>query len=248
MSFFNKKKQSVSNNNSGTVSPRNAAMLILVVAALGLAIAPAIGGIARSAAAEPLNSQQSIIAQDAVGNVGGGNEPGENQGNDNGGGGGCPPGVQCLIQGNVGATKQFSLDISATGKVSGKNALATAHIEGIVDIDTKKGTIIRVQEGSTSGTAEIKDSQGNTAATYDLSKITLQASGAKLTVNAPFTDQDGDKGKLAASLFTKNKIDANSATITFDGNSNQLSIKYDPPVTQQFVATGKNVEGELNLT
>ena len=248
MSFFNKKKKSVSSNSSGTISPRNAAMLILVVAALGLAIAPAIGGMARSAAAaEPLNSQQSIIAQDAVGNIGGGNEPGGDQGNDNGGGG-CPPGAQCLIQGNVGATKQFTLDINAPGNVSGSNANAFVHIEGVVDIDSKKGTIIRVQEGSVSGNAEIKDNKGNTAATYDLSNISLKASGAKLTVNADFTDQDGDKGKLAASLFTENKINANSATITFNGNSNHLSLKYNPPVTQQFVATGKNVEGELALT
>lgn len=248
MSFFNKKKKSVGgSNNSGTISPRNAAMFILVVAALGLALVPSISSMARTAAAqEPLNSQQSIIARDAVGNIGGGDEG--DQGNDNGGAGGVPPGAKAIIGGNIGATKQFSLDINAPGKVSGSNANAFVHIEGVVDIDSKKGTIIRVQEGSVSGNAEIKDNKGNTAATYDLSNISLKASGAKLTVNADFTDQDGDKGKLAASLFTENKINANSATITFNGNSNHLSLKYNPPVTQQFVATGKNVEGELALT
>ncbi|AIF82540.1 hypothetical protein NTE_00458 [Candidatus Nitrososphaera evergladensis SR1] len=257
MSFFNKKKSVRGSNGSGGFSPRNAAMLILVVAAFSLVIAPAVSSSmarpAAAASAEPtFRTQQAPIATDAVGNLSG-NEGAADSGNNTGGGGNengnaqCPPGFQCLIRGDVGATKQFALDISATGKVSGSNALATAKIEAIVDIDTKKGSILRVQENSVSGSAEIKDRNGNTAATLDLSNITFDVKGAKLTVNADFTDQDDDKGKFTASLFAKDKIDANSSTVTLNSKSNSLSINYNT-VNQRFTATGNSVEAELSLT
>lgn len=230
-------------------------MFFLLVAALSLVLAPSISSSLirpAAAAAEPtFQPQQALISKDAVGNLGG-NEAGANNGNNTGGGGNngnaqCPPGFQCLIRGDVGATKQLTLDISATGKVSGSNALATATIEATVDIDTKKGTILRLQTDSVTGSAEIRDRNGNTAATMDLSNITFDVKGAKLTVNADFTDQDDDKGKFTASLFAKDKINANSSTIPLDSQSNSLSIKYDT-VNQRFTSTGSNVEAELSLT
>jgi len=218
------------------------------VAALSLVLAPSIGGslMRPAAAAEPmLQAQKTLIAKDAVGDLGEGGDDDQGAG-DNGNGNGLPPGARAIIGGNVGATKQFALDISAQGKVSGSNALAKVKVEGTVSIDSKKGTILKVQDPT--GSAEIQDKNGNVAATLELSNISFKANGAKVTVTADFTDQDDDKGKFTASLFADKNIDANSAKITLQNQNNKLSIKYDPPVNQQFVSTGNNVEGELSFT
>lgn len=239
-------------NARKTLHPRNVAMLFLVVAALGLVIAPSVSGSlmrTASAAAGPA-LQGSFIAKDKVGddnNVGGGGgAASDSGGNDNNGGGAA--GGPIIARIIAGPAKQFTLTVSANGKLDdGSRARAQITIEGVVDIDNN-GKIVRVQDDTVTGNAEIRNRMGDIVATLDLSTISLQVVGTKVIVNADFTDQDGDTGKLKATLYSTQRINANHSTVPLRGIANTVVVQYES-VDQKFTAAGRpNVTGRFDFS
>lgn len=242
-------------NARKTLHPRNVAMLFLVVAALSLVIAPSVSGslMRTASAASEHGFQSNLIAKDKVGgnndNTGGGGGGGtatDNGGSGNAGGGAT--GGPIIARIIAGPAKQFTLTISANGKLDdGSRARAQITVEGVVDADNN-GKIVRVQDDTLTGNAEIRNGMGDIVATLDLSTISLQIVGTKVIVNADFADQDGDTGKLKSTLYSTERINANHSSVNLRGIANTVVIQYES-VNQKFTAAGRpNVTGRFDFS
>jgi FlaG/FlaF family flagellin (archaellin) len=155
-----------------------------------------------------------------------------------------PQGGQKLLLLTNTEQKSVNIDVRAAGQADGQDSIL--HISIDAQAATEKGKIIRFEQGAT-GSAELTLGGGAPPTTFDLSNIVLKASGAKITINAAFTDQDGDTGKITVSIYAKKAINADTGFINMTSKNNSVRLDYNA-VNQHFRASGLNVQATADFT
>ncbi|HVX01882.1 MAG TPA: hypothetical protein VHA09_01890 [Nitrososphaera sp.] len=140
--------------------------------------------------------------------------------------------------------KSVTINISADGQADGQDSLL--HLTIDAQAATEKGKIVRFEDGPT-GSADLSAGGATPPTTFDLSNIVLKASGARITITADFTDQDGDTGKINIKIYAKNVINADNGFISMTSKNNSVRLDYND-VDQHFSATGLNVQATADFT